>query len=389
MSFIHYIATHLLRALSLWMLFIAASPCARAQCPTQVIDSSIHTLQLYPQDAPLDLPIIKLHGDERLQLSFDDFSHEYHRYIYHVEHLDAGGNPSAEIFESDFLDGFNDMPIEDYEKSFNTTLLYTHYSLLLPNEDTRFKLSGNYSLTILNDDGDEPIPVAKTYFMVVEPGVNISQKVSSNTDIDFNASHQQLDIEVNYSTLNVMNPAGELQVKVMQNGRYDNAVHNLRPNQLTGKSMRFTHNKQLIFPAGNEYHKFELLDVHQPMLGIDRIEWHDPHYHATLYAHAPARNYIFDRDQDGAYVIRNSEHDDVHITSNYVFVHFTFFSAQLPGADVYIDGDLTRNTYTDENRMQYDALNKCYRGVLLQLQVCLRASRRASGLYHPHRWKFL
>ena len=56
------------------------------------------------------------------------------------------------------MNGFNGEPIEDYEKSFNTTVLYTHYSLRIPNENISLKLSGNYKLTVYNDEATNLYP---------------------------------------------------------------------------------------------------------------------------------------------------------------------------------------------------------------------------------------
>ena len=164
-----------------------------AQRP-EIIDNRLHTLQVIVNQDPLLPPIIALNSDQYVDISFDEFTHEYHRYIYKVEHCDAQWQPSSEIFESDFLEGFNGQPIEDYEKSFNTTVLYTHYNLRIPNEYLSLKLSGNYKVTIYNDEDNEPRPVAVACFCITEPGTSISATVSSNTDIDFNNSHQQVKI---------------------------------------------------------------------------------------------------------------------------------------------------------------------------------------------------
>ena len=262
----------------------------------EILDRQLHTLQVVVNDDPLLPPIMNLGGGNHLEIGFDEFSHEYHRYIYKVEHCNADWSPSTEIFESDYMNGFNGEPIEDYEKSFNTTVLYTHYSLRIPNENISLKLSGNYKLTVYNDEGDEPVPVLTACFSLVEPGVGIGATVSTNTDIDFNKSHQQVDFSVNYGLVKVIDPHRELKTVVMQNRRWDNCVVNPKPNIQAANKIEFTHNRQLIFPAGNEYHKFEILDVHIPTLNVDRMEWFDPYYHATLYPNQTARNYLYDEE---------------------------------------------------------------------------------------------
>lgn len=334
----------------------------------EILDRQLHTLQVVVNDDPLLPPIMNLGGGNHLEIGFDEFSHEYHRYIYKVEHCNADWSPSTEIFESDYMNGFNGEPIEDYEKSFNTTVLYTHYSLRIPNENISLKLSGNYKLTVYNDEGDEPVPVLTACFSLVEPGVGIGATVSTNTDIDFNKSHQQVDFSVNYGLVKVIDPHRELKTVVMQNRRWDNCVVNPKPNIQAANKIEFTHNRQLIFPSGNEYHKFEILDVHIPTLNVDRMEWFDPYYHATLYPNQTARNYLYDEDQNGAFIIRNSDDEDVATTCDYVFTHFTLKSPQLPGGEVYLNGEWTYNRFIPEYRMTYNRETQAYEATALLKQ---------------------
>lgn len=334
----------------------------------EILDRQLHTLQVVVNDDPLLPPIMNLRGGNHLEIGFDEFSHEYHRYIYKVEHCNADWSPSTEIFESDYMNGFNGEPIEDYEKSFNTTVLYTHYSLRIPNENISLKLSGNYKLTVYNDEGDEPVPVLTACFSLVEPGVGIGATVSTNTDIDFNKSHQQVDFSVNYGLVKVIDPHRELKNVIMQNRRWDNCVVNPKPNIQAANKIEFTHNRQLIFPAGNEYHKFEILDVHIPTLNVDRMEWFDPYYHATLYPNQTARNYLYDEDQNGAFIIRNSDDEDVATTCDYVFTHFTLKSPQLPGGEVYLNGEWTYNRFIPEYRMTYNRETQAYEATALLKQ---------------------
>ena len=335
---------------------------------SEIMDNKLHTLQVIVNNDPLLPPFMNLGGGNHVEVCFDEFSHEYHRYIYKVEHCNADWSPSTEIFESDYMDGFNDQPIEDYEKSFNTTVLYTHYSIRIPNENIALKLSGNYKVTVYNDEGDDPIPVLTACFSLIEPGVSIGATVSSNTDIDFNKSHQQLDLSINYGLTKVIDPHRELKTVVMQNRRTDNRATQLRPNVQTPNKIEFTHNRQLIFPAGNEYHKFELLDVHVPTLNVDKLQWFDPYYHATLYEEQTARNYLYDEDQNGAFIIRNSDDMDIATTSDYIFTHFTLKSPRLPGGEVYLNGGWTYNRFIPEYRMTYNTLKQAYEGTVLLKQ---------------------
>ena len=80
-------------------------------------------------------------------------SHEYRRFTYKVEHVDADFKPEEGLFESDYVQAVGeDEVITDYAQSMNTSVLYTHYSFTLPNAQVRPLLSGNYRLTVFGED---------------------------------------------------------------------------------------------------------------------------------------------------------------------------------------------------------------------------------------------
>ena len=95
----------------------------------KVYDKNVRTLQVNLNDNPLLPPVLKLGKSSYLRISWDEMSHNYHRYIYRIQHCTRDWEPTEDLFESDYLRGTNDLPVEDYETSFNTTQLYTHYSL--------------------------------------------------------------------------------------------------------------------------------------------------------------------------------------------------------------------------------------------------------------------
>lgn len=346
-----------------WLGFWITSG-ASAQTP----EHPIRSVQVVVNGNPLAPPVMPLGGRNHVCISFDELSHEYHRYIYKVEHCNADWTPSTEIFESDYLEGFNGQPIENYTKSFNTTLLYTHYALCIPNENMALKLSGNYRVSIYDDEADgNEVPVVQAQFSVVEPLIGIAAQVSSNTDIDFNREHQQVSFSLNYAGYNVTDPHRELKTVVMQNRRTDNRVMNPKPNIQTAKGVEFSHNRNLIFEAGNECRKFEILNVHGPSMNVDRMEWFDPFYHATLYDDTPLRNYVYEEDQNGARIIRNENNEDNATASEYLFVHFTLKAPQRAGGDIYVNGEWT-DAFSPEYRMTYNTQRQAYEAALLLKQ---------------------
>ena len=164
---------------------------------TRSFSEQIRTVRVVVNHDPLQPPVARLGSP--VEISFDELSHEYTRYIYKVEFCNADWTAADEIFESDYLSGFNGQPIEDYETSFNTTVLYTHYRFSFPNEDTRLLLPGNYRVRVFGDERDSSDePVLEACFSLFRPEMSVGMEVNANTDIDFNQQHQQVSFTVGY-----------------------------------------------------------------------------------------------------------------------------------------------------------------------------------------------
>jgi uncharacterized membrane protein YeiH len=356
----------ILRVLVL-LLTIASCPLSSKAQVQQVFNSNIKTLTLTVDDDPTLPPFLQLRGRQSLCIEWDEMSHDYKRYRYHIDHCNWDWQPTDDIFESDFLEGLNDQLIEDYEKSFNTTQIYTHYRLRIPNKEIRLRLSGNYRVQIY-EENEKDEPVLEARFCIYEREMGIVAQLSSNTDVDFNNSHHQMTLSIGYGSLQVYDPQRELKVIVMQNRRWESRVENLVPNILKANGIEFTHNRNLIFPAGNEYHRFEILDVHRTNAGVDRIDWFEPYYHATLFAAQIDHSYTYFEDQNGVYVVRSSDNYDDWTTAEYVVVHFFLETPRLEGGDVYVSGWWAGQTFNPDCKMEYDEVHKQYHAAILLKQ---------------------
>ena len=333
----------------------------------QVISPNVKSLEVILNNDFTALPILQLGSDDHLQIGFDELSHDYHRYVCHLEPCNPDWTPADGIFESDWLVGFNDVPIDDYENSINTRTLYTHYSFQFPNTQCRIKMSGNYRIYINDEDSDDE-NVAIIEFRVLEQLTHVGLGVTTNTDIDLNKSHQQVSMTVNLNNINVTRPEEQIQTFVMQNGREDNMKENVAPNYITPQSLRWEHNRHLIFEAGNEYHKYEILDPRHITMGLAAMTWDEDSetYHAVPYPCSVQSSYLYDEDANGAFLLRNSDNYEATRTSEYVFVHYLLKVNQpYDNARILIDGRWTTED-KDNYVMSYDESQKAYHGVILQ-----------------------
>lgn len=348
---------------------LAALPAALSAQPgrTTLLDSQIKTLRLAVNGQPEAFPVIELGGSDVLNVSFDDMTHEYRRFTYKIEHADPEGRVTDGLFDTEYVQATTDEEvIDDYANSLNTTVLYTHYSFSLPNAHVRPLLSGNYLLTVSveNDEG-EAVPVVRTCFGVVERKVSLALSATTDTETDRNDTQQQLSMRVDMGNLPMRDADSEVKTLVMQNRRYDTARYALSPTAQNGSKLIWEHDRRLIFPAGNEYRKMEMLSTRYPGQHGESVRWYDPYYHYTLMTDYPRRNYLYDEDRNGLYVARWEGSGDEDTEADYVVTHFTLEMPRLDHTAVYVGGRFAPMDYTPDHRMAYNEERQCYELSLL------------------------
>ncbi|NDV77783.1 DUF5103 domain-containing protein [Dysgonomonas sp. 511] len=353
----------------LFFLFISVLSGAQPY-RTQPISPEIYTLQVSANGLQSVEPAIRLAGNEYITISFDRISdNSADRLRYRIFHCDAFWNKSIGVSEIDYLDGFNDNFVDDYSPSLNTTVDYTHFELQIPNNDVGMKLSGNYVVEIYEENYPESTLLTACY-SVVDPSLSIGAAVTSNTDIDFNRHHQQLSFTINHPSLNIRDPRSELFVFVRQNERLDNERVKLMPTYINPGKLVYEHNKNLIFEAGNEYHRFETSSYRYNGMNVGHIEYVRPGYEMDIVANQirAGKSYSYDQDQNGKFYVRTNESDYERTEADYFVTNFTLAANTPFSEDVYINGQFTYNTFSEKYKMKYDAEKKEYRLSLLLKQ---------------------
>lgn len=332
----------------------------------EIYDPNISTLQVVAGDRWLSMPVIRLNQDEVINIGFDDLTHEYRRFTYTIEHCDADWTVSEGLFPSDFIEGFVEgNTIDDKEESVNTNMLYTHYALSIPNDRCRIRMGGNYRVTVYDENNDHQ-KIFVAHFMVLDPRMGVMMEVSSNTDIDINKSHQQVAMKLSYGSVTVTEPHEQIKSVVLQNGRWNTAVVNTPAQYIMPNGLQWLHNKELIFEAGNEYHKFEMLDPDHPSMGVDVIRWDGTDYHVYPFACEPQNNYVYDEDANGAFYIRNSDNYENDRSSEYMLVHYQLKTDRIKDGNIYIDGRWTNEQLTPDYQMTYNEESGYYEAVIQQ-----------------------
>jgi hypothetical protein len=335
-----------------------------------VFDQRIKTVQLFKEGWNLSYPIIKLKSSEKLVLNFDLIDDHAETYYYTIIHCDKDWNKS-DIFPNDYLDGTIENPVEDYTNSFNTTVSYIHYKLTIPNDRVSISLSGNYILKIYPaDKPDEPVITER--FIVTEDAASITVTAHRPQMTKDNNTHQQVDFTLNYGSLSITDPFRNVYAFILQNGRWDNAKRNLKPDFYGNNELRYNSlSDKNIFQGGNEFRYFDIKSIRYQTEYVKKIDFATPYYNVYLY---PSENrefkpYFYWQDFNGKYYIAFQEGKKPDTESDYVNVYFSLPSDQpVPGGNMYVSGGLNQWAFDKNNLMSYNREKKQYECTMLLKQ---------------------
>ena len=351
------------------IMCFAAALAASAQVPTKIFDPSFKSVQVYYPENAYAPPIIQLGSDEYVLVSFDEMTVEHQYLRYSLVHCNADWTPS-QLFDAEYVDGFNYANIDNFEYSSGTFSHFVHYSFTVPNEDMKISKSGNYLVKVYPEDDPDNI-LLQTGFFVCDKSISATMDVTSRTDLSYNREHQQLSAIINTLNFDVRDPYNDLFLYFTQNSRLDNQVVVDKPLMVNATEIEYDHTKNLIFTAGNEFRRIETVDVTTINMGVQRLEYIDPYYHATLEVDQPRfdSGYLYDQTQYGRFTIRNRLVDNHDTMADYIVTHFALNTeGPLEGGKIYLDGEFTNHQFTPEFMMRYDSDSGMYLTDLLLKQ---------------------
>lgn len=327
----------------------------------------VGALTAYPASDRYGAPVIELGGDSPLVISFDLLEPERRYLRYTITHCDASWKPDM-LQPIEFTNGFNEGRIDDYAYSQGTLTPYVNYRISLPNPDITPTVSGNYLLTVYDEESPGS-PLIDVPFMVSENSARTIPSVSSRTDYDYNGSHQQLEVSADLSAIETPDAWNDLLLVITPDFIRDQSQTIRRPMRVNGSTATFAHDPGLTFAAGNEFRRFETVATSRYLpMGVEMVAFQDPFYHFKLYTDAPrvATDYRYDQTQFGRFTINADNANDPDTQGEYVKVHFSLDLPKQPYADVMIAGELTGNTTTTASTgvMTFNRISNLYEAVL-------------------------
>ena len=310
-------------------------------------------------------PVIQL--GESLNLDFDDIIGDEANYYYTIEHFNYDWTPSK-LNKNEYLNGFDDVRIINYNNSYNTLQGYTHYNLRIPNKDTQsLKVSGNYMLKVFNEN-DELVFSRK--FMVYRPITQVKVAIKRSRDLKYINTRQVVNFSINSPDFLIRNPDATLNVIITKNNNLKSAITNIKPQYIIGSELIYKYDTETSFQAGNEYLQFDSKDLRSTNIDIGRVELNELYSHFLFVDRTrDTEPYSYNPDINGQFVIRTMQGENSSIEAEYVWTYFKLQNYEpLNGGELYLYGAFNNYELNDSTLMKYNKESGLYENALLLKQ---------------------
>lgn len=311
-----------------------------------------------------EIPIIRL--NEPISLEFDVLNADEADFYYVIEHYNYDWTPSR-LRKAEYMVGFDDQRIFNYENSFNTFQIYSHYRLRIPNQQTRaITKTGNYMIKIYDDYGEL---MFSRKFMVYQDLVNVGVAIKRSRDVKVISQKQSVDIMINSPNMQLVNPNLTVNTVIIQNNNLKTAISGLKPQYTLGNSLVYRYDTESSFWGGNEYLFFETKDVRAATVGVQFIELKEL-YNSYLFTDIirADRPYTYNPDINGNFVITAIDRENVDIEADYTVVHFSLQFPEQFDSDLYVYGNYNNFSLTDTNKMTFNPDSGFYECSMLMKQ---------------------
>lgn len=354
------------------LIYLACTQSVFSQIEDQVFRDHIQSVRIFPEgnefDSQIDAPAISLRDSRRLLLLFDDVAFDPELYTAKLIHCDADWKPS-QLKDNDFLSSFNQFNVQDYEYSVNTRLPYIHYRFEVP----QVTKSGNYVVQVYRGREESEVILTKR-FMVYEDLFSVGASIVPPSQTSDRRTDQQIDVVVNYSKVEVVNPASQIKVLIRQNQRWDNSKLITEPtflNEISNVIRYQNFDGSNSFKAGNEFRFIDLRFIRATGANIAWVTVEPDVIYAETKVDVPRKGEVYSQylDLNGQYIVFTNDRPggNPEVESEYILTTFRFFAPE-DSRSIYLLGTLTDWGKKPEAKMTWNSDMKVYETTLLLKQ---------------------
>lgn len=344
-----------------FILIFSIESAAQDILEDKIYKENIRTALMFVEGDELSFPVLDLRSDKKMVLLFDDLDADIKDYYYTIIHCNADWTPS-DLAPSEYIDGYFEDQIDQYQSSFNTTVDYTHYTLSLPNDYVKPVLSGNYIIKVYDSANPEEIVFTKR-FMLVESQTQIETQLKNMAQSSYFYNDQQLEIKVEYNGSEFYDIDQNLILNILKNYNWKQSLVLERADIIRNNEFIFNDFSRLKFKGGNEFHHFNTKNIHYAGENIQNISFVNQVYHFQLAEDKDKTfgDYEYKQDINGQFKIDVTQSNYPHTEADYAYVYFTLkMKAPVQNGDIYVWGALSNYNFTRDNKMRYNFEQKAY-----------------------------
>jgi hypothetical protein len=344
------------------VIFLVISNFSIAQAEKEIAPPYNIKAVSFVQNGQNNIPMFLL--NDGFQLQFDDLYGDEANYYYQIVHCDYDWKRS-QLSPAEYIQGFDDQRIQEYYNSFNTLQLYSHYKLTFPNKFTRFLVSGNYLLKIVNEAKEV---VFSRKFVLFEDLVSVPIQVKRARNLkDVNAK-QNLDFAIKSQNIQFQNPIQNIRITLIKNGQFSTAINNVKPMFTIGNDLIYKYDVETQFWGGNEFLNFENKNIQAASNNVSFIDSKGGVYNAHLYTNVARASgiYTYFPDVNGNFLVKNLNAENNELEADYAWVYFSFSAPAYFGkSDIYVTGMFNNFALTTENKMEYNQKKAIYEKAIM------------------------
>lgn len=333
----------------------------------EVLDPDILSVQFGINGLLLAEPIVQLGGTSQIDLNFDVLGENIREFRYDIMHCDKGWAQS-DLNPSDYLQNFSDGDIRNFDLSFNTVSKYVHYNVSLPNQLVSWTKSGNYILSVYDDDTGDL--VMRLRFCVSEQLVNLDIRQTRPGTVDRDQTHQEFDIALDLSQSRIENPRRSLTLSVLQNGDWRTGIYDIAPRFVRDDNLMWDYQNKITFPAHREWRTIDLRTLRSEGGRVEEVRREDDNFFVYLSPDPVRVGFPFETriDLNGKFIIENFDNpsgvDDQRnfdLQSEYTTTLFTLKTPRDESIEpIFLYGALTNYQMNELNEGKYNSLLNAY-----------------------------
>lgn len=327
-----------------------------------IYDNKVQTVQLLVNETDDRYPIISLNSSQQLKLSFDILGNNNEYFQYTIIHCDQAWN-QTNMQQTLYIKGMTFDNINDFKFSTNTYVKYVHYNLLLPNENIKPTIAGNFILKVYRNFDENDVLLTRR-FMVLNSQTKIEANARPASLPEYRFTKQELNFTIDYNASLIPNPLQDIKVVVLQNFKWDNALRGIQPLFSSNGKLDYNYFDKTLFNGSNEFRFFDIRNLRQFSQNV-RTKFFDSVYHCVLNMDEPrgSKQYLQYIDFNGKRVINNKEGINTDLDGDYAFVQFQLSAiANVPeNTDIFLIGEFTDwklkpqfKLDFNQNRARYD-----------------------------------